>query len=131
MTIHEKLDYIMENSGGGPNSNLKHVYYLGTGTSFNIKTLLPEIDYASLTPDKFIIGLSGIPSGSTSSTEMGISRYTASASLSGASLTKSYNTSTGVLTIGGYSGTVTLNCSDSGRVRSTSVSSTPFVYLMI
>lgn len=33
------------------------VYYLGTGTNFNIKNLLPEIDYTTLTNENFIVSL--------------------------------------------------------------------------
>ena len=35
-------------------ARISKVYYLGVGTSFDIKTLLPSIDYTKLTIDDFV-----------------------------------------------------------------------------
>ena len=48
--IYGVKEYIVEPQTVGS------VYYLGTGTSFDIKTLLPTVDYAKLTSDNFIVG---------------------------------------------------------------------------
>lgn len=42
--------------------NACRVYYLGTGTSFDIKTLLPDVDYTKLTVDNFICCYSDVGS---------------------------------------------------------------------
>ena len=40
-------------------SSSSAVYYLGTATSYDIKTLFPQIDYTALTSDNFLIVASG------------------------------------------------------------------------
>ena len=82
--------------------SMNKVYYLGTGTSFNVKAKLPTL-YSSLTESNFV--LTSIPSLSASGSKGGmVSKsgggiYSVSSSASAVySLTKSYNSSTGVLT---------------------------------
>ncbi len=45
------------------------IYYLGTALSFNIKDLLPNVDYSSLTSDNFIIQTTGSSGGSVATKE--------------------------------------------------------------
>lgn len=78
-------------------SNGASIIHLGTGTSFDIKTLLPDIDYTNLTSDNFIIA--------PASASIYFSGTTVSGSISqsrGTSFTKSYDATTGVLTISNY-----------------------------
>ena len=75
------------------NMSTTNVYYLGTGTSFNIKTKFPN-DYANLTADNFIIQ----PSTLTASIYVS-GGYAAHMSGSSATITKSYNKSTGAFSI--------------------------------
>ena len=81
---------------------------LGTGTSFDIKTLLPNVDYTKLTKDNFIVGISSVPSVSSSGMENIIAGtygykvntdYKVTTTASGITISKSYNSSTGVLTV--------------------------------
>lgn len=50
---------------GGGAAGGKQVYDLGTGTSFNIRNLFPEIDYNQLTADNFIVAITSITSENT------------------------------------------------------------------
>ena len=75
---------------------------LGTGTSFNIQTLAPDVDYTKLTVDNFIIG--------TTSASQNIANFTngnsyklSTGGFTGFTLNKSYNNTTGILTISGNS----------------------------
>lgn len=75
------------------NSNLTQFYNLGESTNFDIKALLPNIDYTKLTADNFFI--SNIKSGK------GISQIHNNSQYGGYgewSFTKNYNNNTGVLT---------------------------------
>ena len=93
MTIHEKLDLLL--NGGNNNS----VYYLGTGTSFDIKTLLPDIDYGSLKENNFIVcTISGSATASCSANS-------ATERNTSASFTPTKSYTNGVLSVGGLSGT--------------------------
>ena len=71
---------------------------LGTSTSYDIKTLLPDVDYTHLTVDDFII----LANVSNSSTSASVYDYPDSGSLSSSSCSYtryvSYDPSTGVLT---------------------------------
>ena len=81
------------------NSNLAGVYYLGTGTSFDIKSKFPD-SYQNFTVDNFIAGgLSGNVVAAKSYTD-GISGVPV-ARANGFSISKSYNAQTGVLEISG------------------------------
>ena len=81
------------------NSNLAGVYYLGTGTSFDIKSKFPN-SYQNFTVDNFIAGgLSGNVVAAKSYTD-GISGVPV-ARANGFSISKSYNAQTGVLEISG------------------------------
>ena len=93
MSLDEIPNIILENTG-------TFCYYLGQGTSFNIKSLYPT-QYMNFTVDNFIVD-DGTYSLGCSAT------YGGSASTSG-KLTKSYNPSTGTITIGGTS----LSCGSS------------------
>ena len=64
---------------------------LGTGTSFDVKTLAPNVDYTQLTSDNFIIEL-------TNSESTGNSGTGGKTSVRGYSVkTKNYNSETGAL----------------------------------
>lgn len=83
-------------------SNPITAYYLGTGTSFDIKTILPNIDYTKLTTDNF---LRVTPDGKSASGANGYygfgGDYPASSVGGKANLstgTMSYDPSTGILT---------------------------------
>lgn len=73
-TVQDGLDNLTENMGGlrfGINGDGNYgyykaddsfvpfkqtsVYYLGEGTSFNIQTLLPQVDYTKLSKDNFLV----------------------------------------------------------------------------
>ena len=113
--------------GGGA-----HIYYLGTGTSFNIKSRFPNI-YSTLTANNFIIGTNGAPSASTSYYSDNVYHATSSA-YTGFGLSKSYNSSTGILSIGGNSYTLR-TCIDSSATycndARTTGSATVFAYLVV
>ncbi len=65
---------------------------LGTATSFNVKTLVPNVDYTKLTADNFFIkSVSGV--GDFEVSVSGIQEHP----YGKGSFTKSYNASTGVL----------------------------------
>ena len=106
------------------------VYYLGTGTTFDIPTLLPDIDYTQLTADNFIVGISSKSSASASYTPSGTSKQTYTATGTALSITKSYNSSTGTLTLGGYTENVTV-VSTSGGTGTTTTNCTCFVYVVL
>lgn len=78
-------------------SNLGEVYYLGTSTSYNLATLLPNIDYAKLTADNFIVSVNSMPSVRTNTWTNGECHPYARAT--GLSVSKSYNKDTGKLSI--------------------------------
>lgn len=79
------------------NSNLGEVYYLGTSTSYNLATLLPNIDYTKLTADNFIVSVNSMPSVRTNTWTNGECHPYARAT--GLSVSKSYNKDTGKLSI--------------------------------
>ena len=80
------------------------VYYLGTGTSFNVKSKLPN-DYNKLTNANFIVGASGIGSATTRPYSYGKGDITFSVGTK--NISKSYNASTGVLTLSNTSYSIT------------------------
>lgn len=114
------------------------VYYLGTGTSFNIKNLFPD-DYTSLTSDNFIIGVTNKPEGGGAGA--GGDGYSGSVATGGSSsftLSKSYSASTGVLEISGteYYNWASLGYTMVGKNANNAQSTnplqvTPFAYLVI
>ena len=72
-----------------------NIYYLGEGTSFDLKTIIPSVDYTKLTADNFIVEAQ-----SKASTTIGgfTSGGPSSDFIQGSTtLNKSYNASTGVL----------------------------------
>jgi hypothetical protein len=77
------------------------VYYLGGGTSFDIKAKLPNVDYRSLTANNFIVSAGSLGRGGSLYTgyisDMGQEQG------GGGSYWKSYNPSTGIFTCGGNS----------------------------
>ena len=77
----------------GQNSGL--VYYLGTGTSFDVSGIP---GYHNLTIDNFIVGMNNVSSSSWSFGSSG--NDTLSVGASGAGFSKSYNATTGKLSIG-------------------------------
>ena len=81
-------------------SGASNIYYLGTGSSFDLKSLLPNIDYSSLTIDNFIVSTISISSGSYISYAWSCSN-SPQTYLDGSSLIKSYNNTTGILSLSG------------------------------
>lgn len=80
---------------------------LGTGRSFDLKNLCPDVDYTKLTVDDFIVGASNVPASSADNYTPGAPSWmwTAVQLSAMTPITKSYNNTTGVLTLGG--GTIT------------------------
>lgn len=111
-------------SGGG-----SRVIYLGKGTSFDLSQILSD-DYTSLTADNFIVGISAKSSASASYTPSGTSKQTYTATGAALSITKSYDSSTGALTLGGYTETVTVR-SSSGGTGTTNTNCTCFAYVVL
>ena len=127
---HRWLNEMRNNSSGGGsgtgNGGDNNVYYLGTGTSFDLKLLQQVVDYTQLTADNFIVGASSKPSASGSWDGKG----TWTASNGATTITKSYDPDTGILTIGGYSYSSSLSCSGWGALWSQSSNLTCFAYLV-
>lgn len=102
------------------NNSLK-VYSLGTGTSFDIKTLYPEIDYTKITEDNFIVGATSLSAGTPMLAKVG-SWVGSQVSISvNVNTSKSYDASSGILTV---SSSGSLTCGDaaggwsSGKISS-------------
>ena len=70
--------------------NKTKMYYLGQGTSFNIQSLLPNIDYTSLTASNFIIEPNSAEASRDQNADVGSSKGMLT-------VNKSYNAETGVL----------------------------------
>lgn len=126
--IDELYDY------ANKQSSTPNVYYLGTGTSFDIKTKYPDIDYTKLTANNFITGVTAINRvNATYGPSGGEYRYI-SAYITGFNLSKSYNSTTGVLTVGGNGYSLT-GCIDNGFIYCkdaySAANATPFVYLVV
>ena len=93
------------------------VYYLGTGTNYNIKTLFPDIDYTTLTNNNFMVVTTGSCSKTPTNYCYGQTTKTYTQKAYGASW--SYNSNTGALSVtaaytydGGFYGTsMTSTCS--------------------
>ena len=83
---------------------------LGNGTSFNVKNVCAQngIDYTKLTNSNFIVGVSSISSSANTSIGQYIanSAYKVYPYASGTSISRSYNASTGVLSVSGDSQTL-------------------------
>lgn len=114
------------------------IYYLGTGTSFDIKTLLPDVDYTKLTVDNFIIplGTSTLEGGFYDANGGvyiyfdGIGNKTANINIT---LSKAYDNQTGILTIANNTAALLLigysnNWNGSSYIRT---NITPSVYLVM
>lgn len=86
-------------------SNIKSVIKLGTGRSFDLKKLCPDVDYTKLTVDNFIVGASNVPASSADNytPEAPSWMWTAVQLSSMTQITKSYDNTTGILTLGGGS----------------------------
>lgn len=106
------------------------VYKLGNGTSFDLSSYS---NYQNLTEENFLVGFSSIPE-IRSNFGNGKSYYYSSSSFSGISLKKSYDNTSGILTISGnnyrlnccITNTAANYCSDSYKTGSV----TPYVYLI-
>ena len=99
------------------------VYYLGTGTSFDVSGIP---GYQNLTANNFIIG--GLSASSSSGGKVPY-KDDVSLSLGGFSLGKKYNATTGKLTISGNSYSSSAS-SSSGGSASASTSIKTFAYLI-
>ena len=76
------------------------VYYLGTGTSFDIKTLFPSY-YNILTKDNFLVVPTGSQTGSFSQSSSCDHHFTNASYTVNANTSVSYNSETGALSITG------------------------------
>ncbi len=93
------------------NSNLASIYYLGTGTSFDIKSKFPD-SYQNFTVDNFIVGIQSMPSAKGQ-----LIRDTGEnvrSSVKGFEISKSYDN--GILTISGTTQTTKIINSSGGAV---------------
>ena len=116
MTVNDALNDLYNE-----NNNSIKVYYLGTGTSYD----LSNIDgYQNLTENNFIIEFVSMNDYVYVQKWNGVSVYSGSASVS---LSKTYDSSTGKLTIGRISG----GLQSSGNLTSHSYSISIKVYLVI
>ena len=120
-------------------SGAAQVYYLGTGTSIDVKTKIP-VGYDQLTADNFIVGVlntsnfNNLVNKSDSTTVR-----SASCGYEGFNLSKSYDASTGILTIGGNTqkcwGRYSSSSNNMGSYSVCDVNSssnvTPFVYAVV
>lgn len=111
------------------NSNLGSVYYLGTGTSFNVSSRFPN-DYQKFTSANFIVGLTSVPY--TEGQHIRDTGEYVCGFASGLNLSKSYNAINGLLTIGGYAQSVGMkHYENNGQVGGYgSQSGTVFAYLV-
>lgn len=92
--IYGVKEYVVEPVAAG------NVYYLGTGTSFDIKTLLPDVDYAKLTSDNFIVGCNTSSSTPRENKRPGnADNEWVNANIS--SISVNYDNSTGILSLSG------------------------------
>ncbi len=122
-TIPQRGCYDTNSKISIPQTSVANVYYLGTGTSFDLKALFPN-DYSKLTANNFLcvaksVSVSANGKGGYEIHGGGYAsddhiQYTSGSKSS--NISKSY--SNGVLTIGGYGA----SCSDSNNVNSGSVS---------
>ena len=79
-------------------ANSSKIYSLGSGTSFDIKTLVPSVDYTKLTINNFIVATTTL-SASTGDIRKGGSWVGGGVSISASmNITKSYDATTGILT---------------------------------
>ena len=116
MTVSDALNDLYNE-----NNNSIKVYYLGTGTSYD----LSKIDgYQNFTINNFIIEFVSMKVSVFATNWSGVSTYSGSSTVS---LSKTYDSSTGKLTIGKISGGL---CTG-GNVNSHSYSASIKVYLVI
>ena len=122
--VNDALDELFKNQN--------NVYYLGTGTSFNIKELFPNI-YDKLTEDNFIIGVTTLPTIHSSWLGNGSRFWYSTGTFNGLNLEKVYED--GILSITGNEISVQ-NCSAdiqnnycADAITRDTVS--PYVYLII
>ncbi len=107
------------------------IYYLGTGRStsdiqFDVKSLVPEINYTNLTNDNFIVGILNVPRQNHAYRASG---YSTVQSID--DINKNYDINSGILTVSG--GNLYLFATDGGGqllgTYMTTVTTTKFVYL--
>ena len=87
---------------GGSSGGGAKIYYLGKGTSFNIAELLSDVDYTKLTVDNFIVGICDLNFAYTSAMKVSTTyMYRAYLSMPDP-INKSYESTTGILSIENY-----------------------------
>ena len=111
----------MQGMTNAVNSGL--VYYLGTGTSFDVSSIA---EYKNFTTDNFIVGSTSFKAdcgnGNSDGPNLGGGVGTSG------SISKSYNSSSGVLTVSGGGGS---NSTDGGKLSINGSLGTCFAYLII
>lgn len=116
-SLYEKINNISNSSDG------ISIVRLGSATSYNIKEMFPSIDYKQLTNDNFIVGTENADYTFTGTGSSGVHCYPSSGGYDtsvtvsytcnrSASISKSYDASTGILTV-------------------TATNATPFSYLIL
>lgn len=107
--------------------------YLGTGTSFNVQSVCSQngVDYTKLTKSNFIVGASGMGSVQTDHPlTSSFASYYVSALAGGFSISYSYNSGNGVLSVGGNGQTIhARDWGNSKTVTSVGQYATCFAYL--
>lgn len=129
--VKTALDELYSLTKSGTNKSA--IYYLGTGTSFDIKTLFPDVDYNSFTVDNFIIGTSSVPTTRSSWYGNWSNFPYGTGSFNGLNLEKTYTD--GVLSISGTSFVVQNCLSSKTNIFCADASATgtvtPYAYLVI
>ena len=110
------------------------IYYLGTGTSFDVKSKLPD-KYQQLSNDNFIVGTVSAPA-KYAQYRAGNNHIYTSGGFKGFTLNKSYDSGTGKLTVSGNSYTAWTFIddffSDGSRTDATANGSvTPYAYVVV
>lgn len=105
------------------------IYYLGTGTSFDLTSFE---EYEKFTVDNFIVGMQSLP-GNSCLTRFAIdsSGTTATGHATGVSISKSYNSENGKLTLTGNSSTVSMSIPGTISPGTGTVYGTCFAYLVL
>lgn len=108
------------------------VISLGSGTTFDLKALVPDVDYTALTLNNFIIANLPPTIGPISATEYGKPNEYTGTGTAAVTRSLSYNSATGILTaysVLSVQGTVSDSPYSSPGTNSSTIASSPFLVL--
>ena len=127
--VKGKTAYVNGNKITGKLKN-SSVYYLGTGTSFDVSSFN---GFENFTSENFIVGGLSAPDTLTSYYTTGAGNVEDRAAARGFSIQKNYNNTTGILTLSGTSQTIQIHKNTTGYSEwaSTSQNITCFAYLIL